>query len=75
MREQLKNRLEELKSELDTGQKARVELEQQLTALQQKLIYISGAIKVLEEELDKAAQQGSAADQAQNNGEQDVRHH
>ena len=53
MKAQLTSRLEELRSELETGKQAKIDLENQWNALQQKIIYISGAIKVLEEELEK----------------------
>ena len=55
MKAQLESRLAALKKELETGLHAKTDLERQLSNLQQKVIYISGAIKVLEEELEKAA--------------------
>jgi hypothetical protein len=56
MRDQLENRLKELKSEFEIGQNKLAELETQATNLRNMLLRISGAIQVLEEELDKAAQ-------------------
>jgi predicted nuclease with TOPRIM domain len=56
MRDQLENRLKELKSEFEIGQNKLAELEAQATNLRNMLLRISGAIQVLEEELDKAAQ-------------------
>ena len=53
MKEQLTRRLEELRSELKTGRETEADMEQQLGALKQKIVYISGAVKVLEEELEK----------------------
>jgi predicted nuclease with TOPRIM domain len=51
MREQLHNRLEELKSEFETGQVKLRELEMQQLHLRERLLRISGAIQVLEEVL------------------------
>ena len=55
MREQLQQRLIELKSEFDLGQNKLAELETQATNMRNMLLRISGAIQVLEEELDKSA--------------------
>lgn len=46
---QLEERLEQLRSELDKGQKMLGDLQAQETELQQKLLRISGAIQVLDE--------------------------
>ena len=51
MREQLQKRLEELKSEFETGQTRLQELEIQSSRLRETLLRISGAIQVLEEML------------------------
>jgi predicted nuclease with TOPRIM domain len=59
MREQLKKRVLELKAEFDSGQKMLTELDQKRANLEKTLLRISGAIQVLEEELQKA---GSEAD-------------
>ena len=56
MREQLQKRLEELKAELDAGQKMLNDLETQRDTLRQTLLRISGAVQVLEEELAKAVE-------------------
>jgi len=56
MREQLQKRLEELKAELETGQKMLNELEVKRENLRQTLLRISGAVQILEEELAKAAE-------------------
>ena len=70
MREQLQQRLEELKREFETGQSRLRELEVQESRLRETLLRISGAIQVLEEALaaepgaDASAQQGADAAQA-----------
>ena len=51
VKEQLQQRLEELKTEYKAGQKMLTELEAQKTNLKETLLRISGAIQVLEEEL------------------------
>jgi hypothetical protein len=56
MRNQLENRLLELKGEFELGQKQLTEYESQTASLRNMLLRISGAIQVLEEELEKAAQ-------------------
>lgn len=57
MREQLERRLQELRSEFEAGQKAMSELETQQNNLRNTLLRISGAIQVLQEELDKVSTQ------------------
>jgi hypothetical protein len=49
LRQQLEQRLSELKSEYQAGQKMLVDLEAQQAELRQILLRISGAIQVLEE--------------------------
>ena len=49
MREQLEQRLQQLKAEFETGQKMVAELEQRRANLEQTLLRITGAIQVLEE--------------------------
>ena len=56
MRKQLEQRIQELKTEFETGQKRLAELESQRASLNETLLRISGAIQVLEEELDKNSQ-------------------
>ena len=51
MKEQLEQRLKELKTEFESGQKALAELENRQGDLRNTLMRISGAIQVLEEEL------------------------
>ena len=54
MKEQLHQRLQELKTEYTSGQKVLAELEAKQANLQSTLLRIQGAIQVLEEELNKA---------------------
>jgi predicted nuclease with TOPRIM domain len=54
MKEQLQQRLRELKTEYETGQKMLAELEAKQASLRETLLRISGAIQVLEEELARA---------------------
>jgi predicted nuclease with TOPRIM domain len=49
MSEQLEQRLQELKSEFETGQKMLAELEAKQANLRETLLRISGAIQVLQE--------------------------
>ena len=49
MREQLEQRLHDLKSEYESGQKMLADLEAKQADLRQTLLRISGAIQVLEE--------------------------
>lgn len=55
MREQLEQRLNELKAEFESGQQRLAEFENQAAQLRQTLLRISGAIQVLEEELSRDA--------------------
>lgn len=54
MKEQLEQRLRELKAEFESGQKMLVDLESRQANMRTVLQRISGAIQVLEEELAKA---------------------
>lgn len=54
MKQQLQQRLQELKVEFESGQRFLAELETQQANLQNTLLRIQGAIQVLEEELAKA---------------------
>ena len=56
MKEQLRQRLNQLKAEFEAGQKMLADLEAQQADLRETLLRISGAIQVLEEELAKAAE-------------------
>ncbi len=49
MKEQLQQRLDELKREYESGQQMMTDLERRQSELQQTLLRISGAIQVLEE--------------------------
>ena len=51
MRDQMEQRLEDLKHEYEAGQKMLADLEQKKMNLQQTMLRISGAIQVLEEML------------------------
>ncbi len=53
MKEQLKERLKELKAEFESGQKMLAEMETKQANMRDSLLRISGAIQVLEEELGK----------------------
>jgi hypothetical protein len=53
MKQQIEQRLRELKAEYAAGQKALAELENKQATLENTLLRIDGAIKVLEEELHK----------------------
>ncbi len=55
MREQLAQRLNELKAEYESGQKMLADLEAKQVNLKETLLRISGAIQVLEEELSQNA--------------------
>ena len=63
MRDQIEQRLAELKTEFDAGQKMLAELDQKRASLEQTLLRISGAIQVLDELLDPSsgAQTSSSA--------------
>jgi uncharacterized coiled-coil protein SlyX len=56
MRERLEQRLQELKTEFGKGEQTLQGLEEQVAAVRQTLLRISGAIQVLEEELGKTDQ-------------------
>lgn len=56
MQEQLKRRLQQLKTEFEAGQKMLTDLEAKQTELHQTLLRLSGAIQVLEEELGKVSE-------------------
>jgi len=60
MKEKLQVRLDELKNEYVTGQKKLMELESQVQSLKETLLRISGAIQVLEEEINPNNNKNSA---------------
>ena len=53
MKQQLEQRLQQLKTESESGQKVITDLDNRRTEVQQTLFRIQGAIQVLEEELAK----------------------
>ena len=53
MKKQLEKRLTELKSEFESGQKMMTELESKQSNLRDILLRISGAIQILEEEINR----------------------
>ncbi len=55
MKEQLEQRLEQLRAEFGAGQRKLTELEAQTRSLRETLLRISGAIQVLEEELGQTS--------------------
>ncbi len=59
MKERLQKRLGELKTELASGQQMLAELEAKKANLQETLLRISGAVQVLEEELEKTEEDNS----------------
>jgi hypothetical protein len=61
MKEKLIRRLEELKSEFQSGQQMEAELEGKLAQLRTTLLRISGAIQVIEELLDHDTGRGDGA--------------
>jgi len=63
MKERLINRLEELRTEYESGKQQLRNLEAQESNLKNTLLRISGAIQVLEEEL---AESGEALDESGN---------
>ena len=56
MKDQLQQRLQTLKTELETGEKMLADLDAKRANLRETLLRISDAIQVLEEELAKAEQ-------------------
>lgn len=54
MKQKLQKRLQSLKSEFESGQKMLADLEAKQANLRETLLRISGAIQVLEEELNNA---------------------
>ena len=68
MKEKLQQRLQELKSEFESGQKMMADLESQKANLRDTLLRISGAIQVIGEllaETDTAEEQKTEGDQKQ----------
>ncbi len=61
MKERLEQRLRELRTEFESGQKALADLEMKQVNLRNTLLRISGAIQVLKEELVKESQTESVS--------------
>lgn len=57
MKEQIKERIQQLKAEYESGQKMLADLETQESNLRTTMLRISGAIQVLEELLAKAEEE------------------
>jgi len=57
MQQQLESRLAELRGEFEKGQQRLKEIEAETASLRDTLLRISGAIQVLQEELEKAPQE------------------
>lgn len=62
MKEQIKERIEQLKAEYESGQKMLADLETQESNLRTTMLRISGAIQVLEELLSKAEEEENLDD-------------
>ncbi|MBC1197113.1 hypothetical protein IQ232_09825 [Microcystis aeruginosa LEGE 11464] len=62
MKEQIKERIEQLKAEYESGQKMLADLETQESNLRTTMLRISGAIQVLEELLAKAEEEENLDD-------------
>ncbi|MCP2729236.1 hypothetical protein [Limnofasciculus baicalensis] len=56
MKQQLEQRLQSLKVEFESGQKILADLEAKQANIRETLLRISGAIQVIEEELNKASE-------------------
>jgi len=59
MKQQLEQRLQQLKAEYESGQKVLAELETKAANVRETLLRISGAIQVLEEELAQEPENNS----------------
>ena len=62
MKEQIKERIEQLKAEYESGQKMLADLETQESNLRTTMLRISGAIQVLEELLAKTEEEENLDD-------------
>ncbi|MBE5228183.1 MAG: hypothetical protein ACKPGT_06590 [Microcystis sp.] len=62
MKEQIQERIEQLKAEYESGQKMLADLETQESNLRTTMLRISGAIQVLEELLAKAEEEENLDD-------------
>jgi predicted nuclease with TOPRIM domain len=61
MKEKLQQRLQNLKSEFEDGQKILAELEAKQANLRETLLRISGAIQVLEEVLNETSEENGSS--------------
>ncbi|MEM1167575.1 MAG: hypothetical protein AAGJ08_00395 [Cyanobacteria bacterium P01_H01_bin.35] len=59
MKKQLEQRLQQLKTEYESGQQVLAELQTKQTNRKETLLRIAGAIKVLEEELAKTEEENN----------------
>ncbi len=57
MKEQVKERIEQLKAEYESGQKMLADLETQASNLRTTMLRISGAIQILEELINKTEEE------------------
>ncbi|HEY9694188.1 MAG TPA: hypothetical protein V6D15_18445 [Oculatellaceae cyanobacterium] len=67
MKDQLEKRLEQLKAEFASGQKVMADLEAKQANLRDTLLRISGAIQILEEELEKVSPEAGNAQEVEVN--------
>ncbi|MGK7902091.1 MAG: hypothetical protein AB4352_11905 [Hormoscilla sp.] len=65
MKERLERRLKALKAEFDAGQKLLAEYETKQASLRETLLRISGAIQVIEEELNELTQEENGSQQVE----------
>ena len=65
MKERLEQRLKSLKAEFDAGQKLLAEYETKQASLRETLLRISGAIQVIEEELNELRQEENGSQQVE----------
>ncbi|HZN94704.1 MAG TPA: hypothetical protein VFB81_18445 [Myxococcales bacterium] len=64
MREQLQKRLEELRAEFEKGKATLQDLEARTASVREMMLRLSGAIQVLQEELDKLGPQDASPGKA-----------
>ena len=61
MKEQLQKRLEELRAEFEKGKTTLQELDAKTSSVREMMLRLSGAIQVLQEELDRATDADGAS--------------
>jgi len=64
MREQLQKRLEELRAEFEKGKATLQDLEARTASVREMMLRLSGAIQVLQEELDRTSPEDSSPGKA-----------